>query len=334
MLSIHLMTPPCFNLFYVIGGYEVVYVGFDIGGTFVKYGLVAENGTILNKGHMPTSHKLEQLLADIEAIVQNYAAERQITAIGVSAPGIIRQDGFMVTGGALRELYQVNLKQLIEDKTGYETTVENDANAAAIAEQWLGNAQGIANYLTIVLGTGVGGGIVINGDIYRGTHGMAGEFGFTLTRDFNETVDENIEIASQNFSSSVSKGLLETYNRAEKQAGYPEKQTDDARAIIERTQAGEPVSCRVFDTYVKHIAVNLVNLIGAFDPEVILIGGGISNSTFFIEQVQQKVLALLKQHGSLAPLVGKTTATVLPTKLRNDAGIIGAVFQAIKQGKH
>lgn len=92
----------------------------------------------------------------------------KIEGVGISAPGIIRSDGYMITAGAIRSLYGENIKKVIEAETGLPVTIDNDANAAAIAEKWLGNAKEMKNYIFLVLGTGVGGGISQNQEFAKG----------------------------------------------------------------------------------------------------------------------------------------------------------------------
>ncbi len=302
-----------------------MYVGFDIGGTNVKHGVLNESGTILQKGMFPTKQQLEQLLTDLEATTKEYQKNYEIEGIGVSAPGIIQKDGFMTTGGAIPELYGVNLKEKIEAKIQLPVYVENDANAAAIAERWIGHAIGVENYLCIVLGTGVGGGIIINGKVYRGAHGMAGEFGYMLTREITDS--ENIEESSLNWRGAVVGGLCRQYNNHRKEK-IP---ITNAQVIMQRAQKGEALALKVVTDFYQDLAVGLLNLIGSFDPEVILIGGGISANPEFMATLQATLSELEDRHESIAYLKDKTIAPVKAAKLQNDAGIIGAAYQIKSQ---
>ena len=305
-----------------------MYIGFDIGGTNIKYGILNDLGDIIHKGIVPTNHDRETLLNELTMITNNYAQDYEIIGIGISVPGIIQKDGFMLTGGAIQSLYGVNLKKEMELRTGFPTAIENDANAAAIAEKWLGNAVGIENYLCVVLGTGIGGGIIINNQIYRGAHGMAGEFGYMMIHELD--LSENIEESSLNWNSAVVGGLYRQYNRA-KLAGNPQfKPIKDASEIMARANTKEPEAMKVMANYYQDVAVGLINLIGAFDPEIILVGGGISANKEFMDKLTFTIENLENKHDSISYLKGKTIAPVKPAKLKNDAGLIGAVYQ-IKQ---
>lgn len=306
-----------------------MYIGFDIGGTNVKYGVLTENGAIIEQGKVATNHEKEGLLNELTQIVHLYQEKYpEIKGIGISAPGIIQADGFMTTGGAIMSLYGVNLQKEMETRTHLPVALENDANSAAIAEHWIGNAQGIDNYLCIVLGTGVGGGIIINGEVYRGAHGMAGEFGYMMINDIPK--EGNIELSSLNQRAAAVFGLIRLYNEAAITRDPQAVEVTSGKVIFDRFEAGEELAKEVLTRYYQDTAVGLINLLGAFDPEVILIGGGISSNEQFMDALKAEVTKLEKRHGSISYLLGKAIGEVKPAKLRNDAGMIGAVYQ-IKQ---
>lgn len=307
-----------------------MYIGFDIGGTTIKYGVLDQEGNILEKAAIPTNYELLIFLDELEKIIQE-AQERYetIEGIGISAPGIIQKDGYMLTAGAIKPFYGANIKVELEKRTGLAVSIENDANAAAIAERWIGNAIGMDNYLCIVLGTGIGGGIVINGEIFRGAHGMAGEFGWSIIDALPETGD--IEEVSWNRRAATVGGLCYQYNLAQKASNKDIVDIWDARDIFAKELAGEPLAIKIVDQFLTDLAVGMINLISCFDPEVILFGGGISSNIVFNERLQKRLAEIMHRHGSIHYLKGKTIAPVRPAKLQNDAGMIGAVYQIHRQ---
>ncbi|MBL1224084.1 ROK family protein [Enterococcus sp. BWR-S5] len=305
-----------------------MYVGFDIGGTNIKYGVLDETGQIIEQAMTETKRRKEDILQELTEIVQHYKKAYEIEGVGISAPGVIQKNGFMTTAGAIHSLYEINLKEEMEKRTGLPTAVENDANAAAIAEKWIGNAQELDDYLCIVLGTGVGGGIVLNGQVYRGAHGMAGEFGYMMIDELPPS--GNIEAVSLNWRGAVVGGLYPQYNKALRKEEPKAVAVKDARVIMERAKAGEAVAVAVLDRYYQDLAVGMINLIGSFDPEMILIGGGISANEEFMQQLIEKIDLLEERHESIRFLKDKTIGKIQPAKLRNDAGMIGAVYQ-VKQ---
>lgn len=306
-----------------------MFVGFDIGGTTIKYGVLNEQGEILEKAAIKTNYVVEELLNDMEQIVAEAQAKYEIEGIGISAPGIIQKDGFMLTAGAIKPLYGMNLKQALEQRCQLPVAIENDANAAALAERWIGNAQGIDNYLCMVLGTGIGGGIVLNGEVFRGAHGMAGEFGWMVIEELPEQGD--IEEVSVNKKVATVGGLCYQYNLAQQKNNSQAAPVWDARELFAREAAGEELATAILAGFFVDLAVTLINLISCFDPEVILVGGGISANEAFTQRLQETLGQVKKRHESIHYLEGKTIAPVRTAKLQNDAGMIGAVYQIYQQ---
>ena len=138
-----------------------MFLGIDIGGTFIKYGLVDEEGNITQKDKVPTPLEKDPFIETLVKIISQFSNE-SVEGIGISMPGVIREDGFLITAGAIRSIYQINLIDILHQYTDLPITVDNDGNSVAIAEKWLGNAQDLSNYICMVLGTGIGGGFVIN----------------------------------------------------------------------------------------------------------------------------------------------------------------------------
>lgn len=299
------------------------YIGIDIGGTSVKYGLVDENGVVSNKNSFKTkAEDKDGLLSDLLDAVDNMKAiDSNLAGIGVSMPGVVQADGYLTTAGAVKCFYEINLKDILEDKTGLSVKIENDANAAAIAEKWLGSAQGVHDYLSLVLGTGVGGALVINDQIYRGAHARSGEFGWMIVEDD----DIDVEMGSLNFRGATVIGLIRRYNQ------YSDQPVDDARVIFQRADAGEVLAKSILKSYYHSLAKGIINLEVSFDPATVIIGGGISANTEFIDTLNKTIEEIKKTHNSIKNL---DLPLVKAAKLKNDAGMIGAVYQLINAQKY
>ncbi len=293
------------------------YIGIDIGGTSIKCGLVDEQGRIGRKVNRPTASTKAAIMADLDAMVRDLKADGPVDGIGVSMPGVVQKDGFLTTAGAVKPFTGINLKDELHALTGLPVTVENDANAAAIAEQWLGAAQNVPDYLSLVLGTGVGGALVINNEIYRGAHARSGEFGWMVVEDD----DVDVEMGTLNFRGATVIGLIRRYNQ------FSAQPVDDARVIFKRSKDGEALAQHVLRSYYYSLAKGIVNLIVAFDPEVVVIGGGISANPTFMQDLNATIHRLQMSHNSINEL---TLPKVVPAVLRNDAGMIGAVYQLVK----
>ncbi|KRN28332.1 bglK protein [Lactobacillus selangorensis] len=294
------------------------YLGIDIGGTTLKVGLVDESGHLSHFKQVKTAAHGDEILKTIGQLSCDYQKITPIEGIGVSAPGIVHQDGFMTTGGAIRDFYQVNLKDLIEAQTDLPVSIENDANAAIIAEKWLGNAQTYHNYIMLVLGTGVGGGIVINDQIYRGRQGMAGEFGMMKVVPTQPGQDERLATLSLN--GAVVGGLLADYNNR------AHDNVTDARVLYERADQGDSNAQHAFRHFYLSLSNCLNNLALAYDPEAILIGGGISANATFMKQLIARCQLDKDANSDTKPL---DFAPIMAAKLQNNAGIIGAVYQLL-----
>lgn len=294
------------------------YIGLDIGGTSVKYGLVDENGVVSNKDSFKTKAEDKAGLLDdlVSAVEKIKTIDNSVVGIGVSMPGVVQENGFLTTSGAVKCFTEINLQEILETRTGLKTKIENDANAAAIAEKWIGSAQGIHDYISLVLGTGVGGALVINDQIYRGAHARSGEFGWMIVEDD----DIDVEMGSLNFRGATVIGLIRRYNQ------FSDQPVDDARVIFERADNGEVLAKNVLKSYYHSLAKGIINLEVSFDPAAVIIGGGISNNTEFIEDLNEEIERVRKSHNSINHL---DLPLVKAAKLKNDAGMIGAVYQVI-----
>ena len=169
--------------------------GVDVGGTTVKLGLFNDEGQVLDKWEIPTvkDNGGEKVLPDIAASIKNKMQEKNITAadlvgVGIGAPGAVNADGFMVNGAVNIGWGSFDLAETLKKELDLDVTVKagNDANVAALGEMWQGGGKGYSNLVAVTLGTGVGGGIIIDGRILTGTNGAGGEIGHIHMED-NET---------------------------------------------------------------------------------------------------------------------------------------------------
>ena len=303
------------------------YIAFYIGGTFIKYGVVDDSGKILKKGKISTPQTekpfLESLSEKVKVVQKEY---QNILGIGISVPGTPNSKGVMVNFGSLTQMYGLALKEKLNNLTQLPVVVENDANAAAIAEKWIGAGKKYSNYMVMVLGTGIGGGIVINNQIYRGGHGISGEFGWVLNHGINKVGE--LEEVSQNFKSATVMGLLRRYNQAMESITHNNfSELTEAKAVIDLVVANDQVATIIFDEFLTDLTINLMNLTACFDPEVILIGGGISANDYVVEKIQEKWEELIIRHFGLNRIKQQGLLTEIKrTDLQNDAGMIGAAY--------
>ena len=304
-----------------------MYIGIDIGGTSIKAALVDSKGRIIQRSNAPTVDDKEIFLESLKKIIINLSEKAKIDGLGISIPGIVSKTGKLTTAGAIKSLYGFNLKKWMEEQFAKPVVILNDGNSAALSEKWLGNAKEISNYLCMVIGTGIGGGIVLNNELFYGSHGSAGEFGWMIMNQI--PISGDIEPASLNFHGATILGLCRKYNElmSEKKDNFDS--TVDAKIVFQHSETNSEVN-RIVEQFYTDLAIGLLNLVSLFDPEKILIGGGISNNEIFMQKLTTRFNTLKNRHGGLNKLSKDSVATIETAHLKNDAGLLGAVYQVIK----
>lgn len=298
-----------------------MFLSFDVGGTKTKYSLVNESGEILESGSFSTKDNKEIIFSNVKNIVEEFKNKNySIDGLAFSMPGVIDvKNGHMITGGALRDLYDFPFKEKLEQYIGIPVELENDVNCVALAEKWQGNAKDCENFVCLTVGTGVGGAIYIDGKMVRGTKYAAGEFGFMITDR-----RENYEEASLSMSGSVRGGLIQTYAR-KKGINWEEL---NGEKIFELAENGDKIALEVIDDFYTSLAYSVYNLSVSLNPEKILIGGEITRREDFIKIIENKVEIIKKDVCPLKmPIIERC-------KFLNDSGKIGAVYHFILNNKN
>ncbi|MEE3952336.1 ROK family protein [Peribacillus frigoritolerans] len=288
------------------------YLAFDIGGTEIKYGLLTESGGILEKGKFPTDRNNgKAILQEILAKIFDYPSLR---GIAISAPGFINdQTGFIEMGGAIKDFDDFNIKTYMEERTNLPVTVENDVNCVALAEKWMGNAKDTEHFLCMTVGTGVGGAVFLNNQLYRGISFGGGEFGFMITHGSKERSAFKNTLS---WNGSVS-GIRERY--AKQKGILTEKVT--GQDVFHAYETGDPVALKEVERFYDSLAIGIHNLYFMFNPSKILIGGAVSVRQELIPQIRRRVESL---NGYIN---GNCIESCL---LNNDAGMIGALFHHLQ----
>ncbi len=298
-----------------------VYFAIDIGGTAVKLGLVDETGAVLAKAEESVSFDgyktpvLTTVLKAAEAFLQAQGkTPANLAGIGVSATGQIDSKAGVVAGtcGNLPNYIGSPIKAELEAKFGLPVTVANDANCMCLGEVWVGGAKGYTDVIGVTLGTGVGGGILTGGRLLEGARGLGGELGHYRTHAL-----DGVQCTCGAVGCWERYAATTALVRAA-QARNPEWK--DGRAIFAAAQAGNETVLALLDQWIDEIAQGLAGMVHIFNPQLILIGGGVS--------AQQKLL--------IDPLAEKVRSSVMPAfakgleiraaQLHNDAGMVGAVY--------
>lgn len=298
--------------------------GVDVGGTTVKMGLFEETGAVLEKWEIPTitADEGKAILPDIAASITGKILERginreDIVGVGVGVPAPVTEEG-VVNGSANLGWKYKEVKTELEALVGMKARIGNDANVAALGEMWKGAGAGQKNMVMVTLGTGVGGGIIVNGKVITGGNGSGGEIGHICV-NYEET----------DFCGCGKRGCLEQYSSAtgivrlakkqlehDKRKTVLAKDTVTAKAVFDAVKEGDKVAIDIAKQFGKYLGYGLANVAAIADPTVIVIGGGVSKAgeillTFVEDSFEER--RFFANHASF------TLAT-----LGNDAGIYGA----------
>ena len=309
-------------------------LGIDLGGTNIVAGVVDENYKIIATAKRKTNcpRPAEEIVADMAAAaleaVENAGLKLQdIEAAGVGSPGSIDPENGMVCTSNNLDFTMVPLAQMLKDKTGIDFYLENDANAAAYGEFIAGAGKGAKNFIMITLGTGVGGGIIINGKIYSGSDFAGGELGHTVILADGEGCTCGRKGCWEAYASATALIRQTKAKMAEcKDSKMWELVNGDINAVSGRTsfdamRQGDKAGAEVADQYIKYISIGIANNINIFRPEILAIGGGISK-----EGDNLLVPLREKLKGNIFAYNSKMQTEVVAAKLGNDAGIIGAAY--------
>ena len=299
--------------------------GLDIGGTTVKCGLFSVKGDILDKWEIPTRTEnngvniLPDVAAAIDAKIQEKGIARDaIAGVGLGIPGPVNEDGAVICAVNLHWGY-VELEKELEKLTGLTVKAGNDANVAALGEMWKGGGAGYHNVVMVTLGTGVGGGIIVNGKIVTGTHGAGGEIGHIHVED-DETLSCNCgnQGCLEQYASAT--GVVRLANRmlaATDKASVLRNEEVTAKAVFDAVKAGDELAMEVAEKFGKYLGTALAVIAGVVDPEVFVIGGGVSKAGKILLDYVEKYYKKYVFQGS------RDCAFAL-AELGNDAGICGA----------
>ncbi len=311
-------------------------IGVDLGGTNIAAGVVNEKFEIVAQGSVPTlaGRPGEEIVKDIAFVCKKVIAdagltEADITSVGVVSPGIVDDEtGNVVYAANLHFLNFPLIPQLRELLNVKEMHIENDANAAAWGEAIAGAAKGSKSSIMITLGTGVGGGIVENGKINKGFNNAGAEMGHFVVAVDGRPCSCGRKGCWEAYSSAT--GLInmtkEKLEECEAQ-GRKTVMTDlvaqkgkvNGRIAFDGMRAGDEAAKEVVDEYVKYLASGIASIINIFQPEVLSIGGGISNEGQFLLDL---VVPRVREEQFGGGLVELTDIRI--AQLRNNAGIIGA----------
>ena len=304
-------------------------IGIDIGGTSVKMGIFETDGTLLEKWEIPTRKEENgaHILEDVAASIKKKAAGMRISmedfaGAGLGLPGPVLADGHVEFCVNLGWKKASNPQKILSGLLGgLPVKSGNDANVAALGEMWQGGGRGYRNLVMITLGTGVGGGIILDGKILTGTQGVGGEIGHIHVGDGEpEACNCGGHGCLEQVASAT--GIAREAGRILAKSDKPSvlrKKTGrlTAKDVLDAAKAGDELALEAVDTACHYLSLVLGQLTMILDPQIYVVGGGVSRAgTFLTEKLQ-------KYHDELTPFARKKAKIVL-AELGNDAGIYGA----------
>ena len=310
------------------------YLGIDLGGTNIAAGVVNENYEIIAQCSIKTngSRPAEEVVDDMAQVARDTAAKAGITLdevewVGIGAPGTANKATGVIEYSNNIGWYDVPLVQMMEDRLKKKVYIENDANAAAYGEYVAGSAKDAESFIMVTLGTGVGGGIVINNEIYSGSNYAGAELGHSVI------------VVDGRPCTCERKGCLEAYASAtgliKTTREHMEKNKDSimwemvggdlskisGRTSFDAMRKGDAAGKAVVDEYIKYLACGITNIINTFQPDLLAMGGGISHEGDYLMKPLKEIVSR-EVYSRNSP----RNTEIVAAKLENAAGIIGAAL--------
>ena len=290
----------------LIGRFKMTLLVIDIGGTSVKYG-IWDDEELGNKGSFKTPETWDDMRAEFLALKNCLGEGTKICGVAISSPGAVNQSKGVIEGSsAVPYLHGFPIFAELTELFQCPVSIENDANCAALAEIWKGEAKGLKNVLLVVVGTGIGGAVITDGKVWHGKHLFGGEFGYMLLKE--DAIFSELGTA------------VNMARRVARRKNIPENELS-GEAVFEMAEKGDLIAKEEVEAFYYYLALGIYNLQYSFDPEKIIIGGGVSSKKDLIPELNKRLERIIKQV-EIAPFIPE----IALCKYKNDANLIGAVY--------
>lgn len=310
------------------------YIGIDLGGTAIKAGVVTPDGRILAKSQRPTGadRHYAEIIRDmaetaIEAVKKAGTGMKEIKSIGIGSPGTIDKTKGVIVYANNINIRNVTVREEMRKYIRKPVFIENDANCAALGESVAGAAKGVKHSVAITLGTGIGSGVIIDGKLYSGFNSAGAELGHMVIVSGGVECTCGRKGCWESYASG-SALIRETIKAAKDDPGsLINKLTGknmslvSAKTAFDAAKLGDKTAIKLVDTFIMYLGEGITNIINAFQPEVIVIGGGISNEGEYLLGPLRKYAGKYRYTREEVP-----SAIIKKAELGNDAGIIGAAL--------
>lgn len=309
---------------------ETKILGIDIGGTNLRGGIVDINANITDrkKIYSGADEGISALIDNLTGFINTFLSKNRLSTVSIGIPGIVdSKHGILTQAPNIRDVDNYPIKENLEKRLGKDITVhlENDANCACMGEFWTGSGKGSGSMVMLTIGTGLGGGIVINGELWRGEDGMGGEIGHIIIDPDGPDCSCGSNGCLESFVSARA-----LYRTAKEKPEYSSRFSDKKYhevplELMELARQGEPDALDIWKETGINLGIGLTTVINLLNVEKVVIGGGISNAwDLFIEYARKELL----RRGLRAPV---KRVSIQKGTLGDNAGIMGAAFLTFRQ---
>ncbi|HCE13020.1 ROK family protein [Enterococcus sp.] len=275
---------------------------FDMGGSAVKYGVWTGN-ELRDKGKFTTPKTWDDMKAQLKGVREEVTAA--LEGVGISAPGAVNAAERQINGiSAIPYIHGFDIISELETLFDLPVTIENDANCAGLAEFYQGAGKGFEQAAFVVIGTGVGGTLIHHGQLIRGAHLYGGEFGLMIL-DQGKTFSQLGTAVQMAWRYCDRMGI--------------DRDTISGEDVFARSESGDPIAAEEVENFYRYLAQGLFSIQFAFDPEVIIIGGGVSAKAGLLAEIEQRLAVMLAAQG-----LNDFTPLIKLCDYRNDANLVGA----------
>lgn len=298
---------------------------FDIGGSSVKWSVIEEEGVIKENGRLNIPETVEQFFENLASVSNEMKEKYSVCGIAISAPGAVDSEKGVIGGvTALPYIHGPNFKEILKKATSLNVELENDANCAALGECWMGAGRENNDLAFVVCGSGIGGALVKNRKIHTGIHRHSGEFGYCA---LNYYFDEKGMPHFKSWSQCGSTGALA--RNVCRLKGLKENELTGLD-VFKLCSQGDDDAVKEVNKYYFNMAIGIYNIQYTFDPEVIVLGGAISEREEFLDEINKRLDVIMNGEygleGTIKPLIKKCV-------YGNDANKLGALYNYLQREK-
>lgn len=312
---------------------DSLHLGIDIGGTNVKFGILNSEFEILHydSGKLPKNLNQKDLFEWIVNHIQKHLNEfKEIETIGIGYPGVVNKAGQVLVSPNVPEFVGFNIKENLENILNRNIAVDNDANVAALAEHTIGNGIGLQNFVYITLGTGVGGALVLNGEVYKGANSGAGEIGHLILNpydDLNENMPYRTGVLEEYLGKDAIIRTAKNLSRKFEKSPIVINSLFDVASISNYADEGDKLSIETMKLTGYYLGLGIISVANLLDISDFILGGGISNSSVIfyesaLETAKRRVLPQLADRLSIRK-----------AKYSEKAGIVGSAILGYRTQK-